>query len=44
MISHRATIVDPEKLTVDYYFMNNLGLDSLDHVEVIMPMKEVFGL
>jgi len=34
--------VDPGKLTVDSHFLNDLGLDSLDHVEVIMMMEEEF--
>ncbi|KAI8437162.1 hypothetical protein MSG28_010502 [Choristoneura fumiferana] len=32
-----------EKLTVDSHFMTDLGLDSLDHVEVIMAMEDEFG-
>jgi NADH dehydrogenase (ubiquinone) 1 alpha/beta subcomplex 1 len=35
--------VDPNKLTVDSHFINDLGLDSLDHVEVIMAMEDEFG-
>nr|CAD7589502.1 unnamed protein product [Timema genevievae] len=35
--------VDPSKLTVDSHFINDLGLDSLDHVEVIMAMEDEFG-
>jgi len=35
--------VDVGKLTVDSHFMNDLGLDSLDHVEVIMAMEDEFG-
>lgn len=35
--------VDPEKLTVDSHFHKDLGLDSLDHVEVIMAMEDEFG-
>ncbi|CAG4959275.1 unnamed protein product [Parnassius apollo] len=31
------------KLSVDSHFMNDLGLDSLDHVEVIMAMEDEFG-
>jgi len=34
--------VDPEKLTVDTHFMKDLGLDSLDHVEVIMAIEDEF--
>jgi len=33
----------PDKLTVEMHFMNDLGLDSLDHVEVIMAMEDEFG-
>ena len=35
--------IDPEKLTVDSHFINDLGLDSLDHVEIIMAMEDEFG-
>ncbi len=28
---------------MDSHFTNDLGLDSLDHVEVIMAMEEEFG-
>ncbi|XP_055701611.1 acyl carrier protein, mitochondrial isoform X1 [Phlebotomus papatasi] len=35
--------IDPGKLTVDSHFINDLGLDSLDHVEVIMAMEDEFG-
>lgn len=31
------------QLTVDSHFVNDLGLDSLDHVEVIMAMEDEFG-
>ncbi|XP_063624455.1 acyl carrier protein, mitochondrial isoform X2 [Cydia splendana] len=32
-----------EKLDVNCHFMNDLGLDSLDHVEIIMAMEDEFG-
>ncbi|XP_031622350.1 acyl carrier protein, mitochondrial isoform X2 [Contarinia nasturtii] len=32
-----------EKLTPESHFINDLGLDSLDHVEVIMAMEDEFG-
>ncbi|CAH1638416.1 unnamed protein product [Spodoptera littoralis] len=35
--------INPEKLSLDCHFMNDLGLDSLDHVEVIMAMEDEFG-
>lgn len=31
------------QLTEDSHFINDLGLDSLDHVEVIMAMEDEFG-
>ena len=31
------------QLTLDSHFMNDLGLDSLDQVEVIMAMEDEFG-
>ncbi|XP_053205031.1 uncharacterized protein LOC128389457 [Panonychus citri] len=34
--------IDPTKLTLEAHFMNDLGLDSLDHVEVIMAMEDEF--
>lgn len=34
--------IDPEKLTLDSHFYNDLGLDSLDHVEVIMAIEDEF--
>ncbi|CAG0893724.1 unnamed protein product [Darwinula stevensoni] len=33
----------PEKLSLESHFMNDLGLDSLDHVEVIMAIEDEFG-
>ncbi|KAL5293102.1 NDUFAB1 family protein [Megaselia abdita] len=35
--------IDPSKLKVESHFINDLGLDSLDHVEVIMAMEDEFG-
>jgi len=35
--------INPEKLSMESHFMNDLGLDSLDHVEVIMAMEDEFG-
>ncbi|XP_018359512.1 PREDICTED: acyl carrier protein, mitochondrial isoform X2 [Trachymyrmex cornetzi] len=32
-----------EKLSLDSHFMDDLGLDSLDHVEIIMAMEDEFG-
>ena len=32
-----------DKLTLDSHFINDLGLDSLDHVEVIMAVEDEFG-
>lgn len=31
------------QLKPDSHFLNDLGLDSLDHVEVIMAMEDEFG-
>ncbi|XP_015268804.1 PREDICTED: acyl carrier protein, mitochondrial [Gekko japonicus] len=36
--------IDPEKLTVDSHFTKDLGLDSLDQVEITMAMEDEFGL
>ncbi|XP_015597244.1 acyl carrier protein, mitochondrial isoform X1 [Cephus cinctus] len=35
--------IDPAKLTLDTHFINDLGLDSLDHVEIIMAIEDEFG-
>uniref|UniRef100_A0A1I7YY74 Acyl carrier protein n=1 Tax=Steinernema glaseri TaxID=37863 RepID=A0A1I7YY74_9BILA len=35
--------IDPKKLTMDSSFVNDLGLDSLDHVEIIMALEDEFG-
>ncbi|KAK4873638.1 hypothetical protein RN001_012998 [Aquatica leii] len=35
--------IDACKLTLDSHFINDLGLDSLDHVEVIMAIEDEFG-
>ncbi|XP_015186173.1 PREDICTED: acyl carrier protein, mitochondrial [Polistes dominula] len=35
--------IDSGKLSVDSHFVNDLGLDSLDHVEVIMAIEDEFG-
>ncbi|XP_068227530.1 uncharacterized protein ND-ACP [Palaemon carinicauda] len=35
--------VNPDKLKVESHFMQDLGLDSLDHVEVVMAMEDEFG-
>ncbi|OAY32251.1 acyl carrier protein 2, mitochondrial [Manihot esculenta] len=35
--------VDPSKVTPNAHFHNDLGLDSLDTVEVVMALEEEFG-
>ena len=35
--------IDPEKLSVNFHFMKDLGLDSLNQVEIIMAMEDEFG-
>ncbi|XP_065875727.1 acyl carrier protein 2, mitochondrial [Euphorbia lathyris] len=35
--------VDPSKVTTSAHFQNDLGLDSLDTVEVVMALEEEFG-
>ena len=36
--------VDPTKVTGTSHFMNDLGLDSLDAVEVVMSFEDEFGI
>ncbi|KAK6128124.1 hypothetical protein DH2020_038138 [Rehmannia glutinosa] len=35
--------VDPSKVTPNAHFQNDLGLDSLDSVEIVMALEEEFG-
>ncbi|KAF3780961.1 Acyl carrier protein 2 [Nymphaea thermarum] len=35
--------VDPSKVTPTSHFQNDLGLDSLDSVEIVMALEEEFG-
>ncbi|CAL9693832.1 unnamed protein product [Knipowitschia caucasica] len=35
--------INPEKLNKSSHFMKDLGLDSLDQVEIIMAMEDEFG-
>ncbi|XP_078691115.1 acyl carrier protein, mitochondrial-like [Branchiostoma floridae x Branchiostoma belcheri] len=35
--------INPEKLNLEAHFMNDLGLDSLDQVEIVMAMEDEFG-
>merc|ERR1719228_2361279 len=35
--------IDNEKLTPESHFINDLGLDSLDHVEIMLMMEDEFG-
>ena len=36
--------VEPEKVTDDASFVEDLGADSLDTVELVMALEEEFGL
>ncbi|XP_010544550.1 PREDICTED: acyl carrier protein 1, mitochondrial-like [Tarenaya hassleriana] len=36
--------VDPAKVTLDVHFQKDLGLDSLDTVEIVMALEEEFKL
>jgi NADH dehydrogenase (ubiquinone) 1 alpha/beta subcomplex 1 len=35
--------ITADKLTVNSHFIKDLGLDSLDHVELVMAMEDEFG-
>jgi len=35
--------INVDKVTLSAHFVNDLGLDSLDHVEVIMAIEDEFG-
>ena len=36
--------VEPTKLTLDSHFINDLGLDSLDQVEITMALEDEFNI
>ncbi|PSS11941.1 Acyl carrier protein like [Actinidia chinensis var. chinensis] len=36
--------VDPSKVSPDVHFQNDLGLDSLDNVEIVFALEEEFKL
>ena len=36
--------VDPEKVTSEASFVDDLGADSLDTVELVMALEEEFGI
>jgi len=36
--------VDPSKVSLEAHFINDLGLDSLDVVEVVMAFEDEFGI
>lgn len=36
--------IEPEKLTMDTSFINDLGTDSLDLVELVMAIEEEFQI
>ncbi|GAA0141931.1 hypothetical protein Leryth_007177 [Lithospermum erythrorhizon] len=36
--------LDPSKVTPDVHFQKDLGLDSLDNVEIVMALEEEFKL
>ena len=36
--------VDPEEVTMEAAFVNDLGADSLDTVELVMAFEEEFGI
>ncbi|XP_012225476.1 acyl carrier protein, mitochondrial isoform X1 [Linepithema humile] len=35
--------IEAAKLTLESHFLDDLGLDSLDHVEIIMAIEDEFG-
>ena len=36
--------VNPDKVTMDAHFINDLGLDSLDAVEIVMAFEDEFDV
>ena len=40
----RELKIDPEKITLDSAFVDDLGADSLDMVELVMALEDEFGI
>ena len=36
--------MNPEKVSSESHFVNDLGLDSLDVVEIVMALEDEFGI
>ena len=36
--------IDSSKLTINSDFSKDLGLDSLDHIDIIIAMEDEFGM
>ena len=43
VVKNFQKIDDPSKVKADAHFKDDLGLDSLDAVEVVMSLEEEFG-
>lgn len=43
LVLHLYDKIDPSKLTLNSHFVHDLGLDSLDHTEIIMEMEDEFN-
>ncbi|MEW6243713.1 MAG: acyl carrier protein [Bacillota bacterium] len=44
IIAEQLSIDDEDEISLDSTFINDLGADSLDIVELIMALEEEFGL
>lgn len=40
----RELKIEPEKITLDSAFVDDLGADSLDMVELVMALEDEFGI
>lgn len=43
LVLHLYDKIDPNKLTLESRFVDDLGLDSLDHVDIIMQLEDEFN-
>lgn len=43
LVLHLYDKIDPNKLTLESRFVEDLGLDSLDHVDIIMHLEDEFN-
>lgn len=44
IVAGQLNVPDKDKITRDMHFVNDLGADSLDNVELVMELEEEFDI